>query len=236
MGKKLAKNMAKLTINGLNMHNTFPVKYYENIHEIIVLLYRNNEFYEHYSGSWNALAYRYQAVIYHGEEFIKSLKMYGATPNPLNRSIQERLLFDFYSSSFSSFEAMFYGLYSIGHFISPEHFPISSPKDQQNISIITTRKSYLKAFPDDQILKSFDKIIYDSQYIKIKEIRNVLSHRTAPGRRTFLGLGIKDSPTTEWKLNNIPLDENLISECVTSLSGHIGSMLHDMVIFIKRNA
>ncbi len=235
MDEKSTEAKRTLSTNGLTMSSSFPVEHYESIHKNIVEFYGKHEFYEHYAGSWNALAYRYQAAIEYGDEFVESLKTFGTTPSPLNRFTQERLLFDFYSSSFSSFEAMYYGLFSIGHFVSPEHFPISSPRDQQRISLGSTRKAYLGAFPTDQIISSFDTIASDSQYKKVREVRNVLSHRTAPGRRIFVGLGTEDAPTTEWKLNDTPLDQNLILECTESLSHNIGNMLLDTVAFIERN-
>lgn len=239
MDKKEKRSMEAirtLTTNGLLMSSTFPTECYESIHKIIVEAYKNHKFYEHYSGSWNALAFRYQAAIQHGDEFIVSLKTFGIAPNPSDRFTQEKLLFDFYSSTFSTFEAMYYGLYSIGHFISPEHFPIISSKDQRGISLRTTKEAYLKAFPADIIIISlFDTIQTDSQYCKIRNIRNVLSHRTAPGRRIFVGLGSENASVAEWKMTDTPLDENLISECTKSLSYHISNMLCGTVTFIDRN-
>ncbi len=224
-----------LITNGLVMSDSFPVEFYENIYNIIVKSFGKHQFYEHYSGAWNALSYRYQASIQYGDDFINTLDVFGTTPNPLDRFTQEKLLFNFYSSVFSTFESTYYGLYSIGHFISPKHFPISSPKDQQRISLNSTKEAYLKAFPTDQIADLFDTIANNQQYIKIKEIRNVLSHRTAPGRRMFVGIDMRNTPITEWKLNNTPLDKKLILECVESLSQQINYILHKTIVFIEKN-
>lgn len=226
MKTSLSKNFL-LSPNGIEMPISFPVSQYESIYKIVTT--------EHFSGAWNALAYRFRASVDHKDAFISSVREHGSTPPPEMRYSQEKILFDFFSSSFSAIEALFYGLYAIGTFISPSHFSLSSERDQQGVSPSKTQKTYAKAFPNDVILTSFSNLFSDSSFQQIREIRNILTHRTAPGRRMYVSIGNEDAPATEWKLNNVPIDESITENATQDLSRLLISLLSASEEFVKRN-
>src|SRR3989344_958539 len=121
---KMTKSNSTLKSNGLNISEGFPIASYELIFEIINSAPKDSKLYEHFAGAWNAIAYRFQAVVEHGNAFAALIATHGSTPPPEERYAQEKTLFDFYSTGFSTFEATFYGLYTIGAFISPAEFPL----------------------------------------------------------------------------------------------------------------
>lgn len=231
--KKPAQNLSPtLRTNGLRVSPDFPTIQYESIHEVIVSQ-TSNSLYEHYAGAWNALAYRYRAALDYSNIFVYLLKVNGATPPPEERYMQERTLFDFFSSGFSVFESTFYGLYTMGAFLNPTIFPLVSEKDQQRVSPARTKESFSHAFPEDPILTAFTALFADPEYQQWREIRNILTHRTAPGRRIYVSFGSEDSPMTEWKLNKKPLDESIVLVGRKELSRLLTTLLIASERFVK---
>jgi hypothetical protein len=223
--------MPILTTNGLTPHPDFPVQPYEAVHAAVVRNWQNTEFYVHFSGAWNALAYRFQGAIEAGEQFQRSLIAHGAHPVPAERYEQERALFDFFSNGFSAFEAAFYGMFAIGAMIAPASFPLNAPRDQQRVSPNYTAEACKRAFPDDPLLRVFELVFADQAYQQWREVRNVLTHRTAPGRRIFVSIGQDDAPPVEWKLNDLPLDEALVVNRQAELARLICDILSGIEIF-----
>ena len=144
--------MNTLTTNGLIPAQNFPVKPYEAVHSKVVRKWSAHELYDHYAGSWNALAYRFQGAANAGTAFNKSIAEFGATPTPLERYRQEHELFSFFSGGFSAFESTFYAAFTIGAFVAPTAFPLATPKDQQRVSPMQTVDIYQRTFANDPIL------------------------------------------------------------------------------------
>lgn len=225
----------KLSPNGIIEPKNFPIDSYESIHKEISSKKASDSNYHHFSGSWNALTYRYQSMIDHGEAFKESLKQYGTAPEPSQRYQQEKNLFDFFNSCFSCFESLFYAFYVTGHFISPNDFELSTPRHLQNITPNKTKGLFETTFSSENIINDFDNIFNDPNYQKIREIRNILAHRTAPGRTVYVSIGSEEAPTTEWKLNNIPLTESLIDDSQKNVSDFLNILLNSFDTFIKSN-
>lgn len=224
----------KLSTNGLSVPLDFPIFQYESVHKIIGSTKANHPLYEHYSGAWNALAYRFRAAIDYGDIFVESLRTYGDAPPSEERYIQERTLFNFFGSGFSVFESAFYGLYTIGAFLEPKYFSLSSKEDQRSISPKSTNDAFVRAFPTDSILTTFQEVISDAEYQRWRDIRNVLIHRTAPGRRIYASMGGKDTIPAVWKLNDIPLDESISKRGREELSRLLTHLLDASMAFVNK--
>lgn len=218
-------DMSALTTNGLMPHSDFPAGPYESIHAAVVGKWSNGEFYTHFSGAWNALAYRFHGTVDAGVQFQQSLTTHGPHPAPLERYQQERALFEFFSNGFSTFEAVFYGMFAIGAMIDPEKFPLTTARDQQRVSPAQSAEACKRAFPDDPLLNVFATLFEDQAYQRWREVRNVLTHRTAPGRRIYVSLGQDDASPVEWKLNDLPLDESLVANRQAELVRLISEVL-----------
>ena len=221
-----------LSPNGLIPHEDFPFVPYEAVHAKVVAEWSSVPSYHHYSGAWNALAYRFHGSIDAGAKFHKSLRDFGSHPAPHQRYQQEEALFNFFSNGFAAFEALFYGLFAIGSFIDADSFPLTTPKEQQRVSPSHTGNAFKRAFPQDLLLATLSSFFNDPAYLRWREMRNVLTHRAAPGRRIFVGIGAGDAPPVEWKLNDLALDLTLVPEYQRELAQLISSVLLALNVFL----
>lgn len=189
--------------------------------------------YEHFSGAWNAISFRYWALCAYGEDFTASIDEAGAADNHDQRYRQERHLFGFFSNGFSTFEAFFYGMFAIGAILQPASFPLATPKDQQAVSPSSTERAFTTAFRGDPLLASFQAIFSDAAYREWKEIRNVLTHRTAPGRRIFVSIESDEVLPARWKINDIPLDRNTAATRRAHAARLLGVVLEAAATFVE---
>jgi len=224
--------MNPLKINGLIIED-FPQIKFESIYTILNSKYVKVKEYEHFTGAWNALSYRYKASYDHGRNFIKLLKQHGTAPEPDKRYLQEQALFNYFNSCFSVFESMCYGFYAIGSIVSPDYFFINDPSDQRKITPESTCKAFQKAFPGEIITNTLTELIADSKYISIRDTRNILTHRTAPGRKHYLNIGNDEKLQSEWKLNDKPLDDHLIRSSNVKLNTLSDKLLNAFDEFCK---
>ena len=79
----------------------------------------------------------------------------------------------------------------------------------------------------------FSTLFSDSAYQQWREVRNVLTHRTAPGRRIYVSIGDDETPSVEWKLNNILLDENLVPSRQYELGRLVGDLVSGLNTFLS---
>lgn len=226
--------MPALSNNGLPAHQDFPVAPYEAVHKLVVERWSEELSYSQFTGAWNAVAYRFHGALDAGGTFQKTLRDFGSHPAPNQRYQQEAALFNFFSNGFSVFEAMFYGLFAIGSFIKPNDFPIATQKEQQRISPTSTADAFRRAFPNEEILIYFQKLFESDSYKQWRDMRNVLTHRAAPGRRVYIGIGLGDAPPVEWKLNNLPLDSSLVPGHQSELAQMTSNMLLSTEMFLIR--
>lgn len=211
--------------NGLDVPPEFPTAPYDSIYEVVSKSRGSHQLYEHFSGAWNALAYRFRATCDSASEFEKLLTRHGHAPPPLERYLQENALFAIYSAGFSVFECACYGMFAVGAFLQPAHFLLTSPANQQQVTPGRTFAAYKSAFPTEPITAAFHQMLNDAQYLQFREVRNVLTHRSAPGRRMYISFGDDSTPSAEWKLNNVPLDSSISSSAKQELSRVVSALL-----------
>jgi hypothetical protein len=212
----------------------FPVAEYESLFKIVEPRARaSQDICGHFAGAWNALAYRFLAVTEYEAALTGSLAKVGTSSAPTERYQQERDLFGFFSNGFSIFEAAFYGLFSLGAFLSAASFPMSSAKDQQRISPSSTAAAMTKAFPGDPLQQVIISVSSDPAYVECREVRNVLTHRAAPGRTFFVGIGGDDVLADEWKIKSIPLDAKMAATRRVDLSRLLCELLKGIDQFAK---
>jgi hypothetical protein len=167
-----------------------------------------------------------------GAKFQRSLTDFGPHPAPQQRYQQEEALFNFFSNGFAAFEAMFYGLFAVGSFIDSGSFPLTTRREQQRVSPSHTSDTFQRVFPNDPLLDAFASLFNDPAYQRWRDMRNVLTHRAAPGRRMYVGLGSNDAPQVEWKLNDLPLDSGLIPKHQRELAHLISGVLSAADTFV----
>jgi len=226
--------MPKITTLGIDMPAEFPITSYETIHAIIAPPRSTDPLYQHYAGAWNAIAIRFRAAFEYGDKFVESFKAHGAAPLPEERYDQQKVLFNFFNSGFSVFESTFYALYVFGAFLKPNDFPLTTMKNQKDVSPQSTERAYAKSFPKDPILTAFQLLFSDQEYIQWRDYRNILTHRTAPGFIIRLSAGRRPPQPTIWKMNNKPFDDSITIDGKKELSRLLTNLLDASEIFVKR--
>lgn len=222
-----------LPTNGLLMPPEFPGVAYERVHTKAQTRAMSHPIpYDHFSGAWNALSIRYLALLEEGKNFTDMITAKGATSAD-DRYRQEKSLFAFFGNGFSTFEACFYGIYALGAMIQGAHFPLATARDQQLVSPVSTQRIYTQVFPGDPILVTFQSLFAHAAYREWKEVRNVLTHRTAPGRTLFVSFDSDADLPPIWKLNNISLDSDTAPSRRTQLSGLLTMLLDSVALFAE---
>jgi hypothetical protein len=200
-----------LTVNGLEMPASFPVGSFERTYASVrTKAAVSGAACEHFVGAWNALSLRFLALTHGGDALSASLAAGYGGGDAHGRYVQEQHLFSFFSVGFAALEAYFYGLFAIGAILRPADFPLTTPKDQQSVSPPVTERAFARAYAGDAILTVFQAVFADTSYREWREVRNVLTHRTAPGRTIYVGVGSDEQLAAQWKLNNIVLDGRMV--------------------------
>jgi hypothetical protein len=219
-----------LTATGLVMAPDFPTVEYEAAYERVRNVHAGNPAFRHFGGAFNAMSYRFREAHDVAVAFQEQFKREGASPPPEPRYEQERLLFDFYSSCFSVLEAYFFALFAVGHMLKPGQFPLSTAKDEQKVGPSRTVELFEKHFTTDPMVAALKSLTQHGSYKSLREARNVLTHRSAPGRLMYVSTDPDEAPPTEWKLDSSPLTHDLL----LSRKGELASLLRQAMVALAK--
>src|SRR5205807_852388 len=93
---------------------------------------------------------------------------------------QDIVLFEFFATALSSLECLVYGLAAIGEHLRPDVFPVTTKPWTINFNSVP--KMFVTAFPTDPLTTALTEIDTSSEMKSLRDTRNVLAHRAAPGR------------------------------------------------------
>ena len=93
---------------------------------------------------------------------------------------QERLLFSLFSEGLSCLACFYYGSCFVGAMCDPATF--DPEVDRRSIAPARVAELYLARFGGDQLTASMLEVARSDQTRDWREIRNVLAHRSSPGR------------------------------------------------------
>jgi hypothetical protein len=225
-----------LVNNALVPPPEFPSGPYEEVFSIVGKHCSGHACYEHFGGAWNAIAYRYAGMVSAGDTFSSSIKAHGDAPAPEERCAQEIALFGFFSNAFSVFESYSYGLFAIGSYLDSSSFSLATPADQQAVSPTSARRAFIKSSLSPGLVTSFDKLFASTEYMEMKAVRNILSHRSAPGRILYASIGGDDEvdQAAKWKINDITLDATMTGARRASIAELLESVLVDAAVFVNK--
>lgn len=219
----------KLTTIGLIMPKVFPVEPYESIHKRIVKKKDDySKSWHQYAGAWNAVGYRFLSCNNHDKTFTESIQRAGNAPPPSERYIQESNLFGFFVSGLSTIDSLLYGLYAIASIIKVEEFPIATFRDLKSITPENTKNKFKAEFTNRSITVFLEGLIDGEDYKEWKDIRNILAHRTSPGRH-FFGGG-NHSGNALW-INEIHINDKTTSKRFKWFVDVIINLLNEIEIF-----
>ena len=182
-----------------------------------------------WAGGWNGLENRFRSCAESDEAFTASIRQGGGGPPPPERYVQERELFSFFVAGLASVESLCFGLFAIGSLLRPSDYPTATPEDLRRISPESTARAFGTFFPGDALALALQSFTASQEFRDWKEIRNVLAHRSAPGRRIFSGT----QQAAEW-WGGIPLDQNTTTSRRHWLSGQISAILGAARSFTER--
>lgn len=222
----------RLLTTGLQMPEDFPVVPYEAIHRSVARTKDDHPHaWEQYSAAWNAVAHRFASCAYHDSEFTESILRPGTAPPPPERHLQERALFGFFANGLSTIESFCYGLFAIGAMIDPETFQITTDKQMSKVKPKKTAKKFEGRFAEEGITSALQHMRGSHKYRDWKVVRNILIHRTAPGRTIRLG-GPRASPAL-WK-SGIEIDSNTTPSRREWLAETMRTLLNGADVFADR--
>jgi hypothetical protein len=151
----------------------------------------------HFERAWSAVRFRYRACSEYNEAF-KALLVNGSdlwrawSADEEQNYKMEQILYQFYMSALSVFDSLGFCLYFIGGMVSSKHFP--NVRNPEHITLRATISAFTAAFPHASI-SNYLAGMKDTEFSKIKKIRNILSHRLI-GRRTIRENGSTHSDGT----------------------------------------
>lgn len=197
-----------LSTNHLRMPDDFEFASYEAVHSRIGPLHGSYPAsWPEYASAWTAIAHRFYACAEYDESFTESFRTYGGAPEPIERQRQERDLYGFFVSGLSAIESFCYGLFAIASMQDAMNFPIISAQDKRLIKPRRTAQRFASSFPREDVTKALEDLVNDQNHDEWKDMRNVLAHRSSPGRH--LSVTISEGQEAERRTSRwgtIPLD------------------------------
>ena len=176
---------------------------------------------EYLGGSYNGVRYRLKACADYSEEFTHSINTFGDSPPLIERYPQEPALFGFFVSGYSVLDSFSFFMHTAAAQIKPTHFPMQKPGHLKGISCKSTPKAFAKAFPNEAMTVALKSLIADQTFKDWDNYRNILAHRSAPGRSIYASFGSSvPDPAADWKIDpagGLKIDANLTPPRLTWL-------------------
>jgi hypothetical protein len=197
----------------------FPAEPYESIQQRVSvdLGESHPEPRKLFAGGWNAVRYRYLACTEHDRDFTHSIQQ---ERTHLERYHQERDLFGFFVTGLSTIESLCFALYAIGSIVKPNEFPIGTDRNLREITPARTARQFAESFQGEPLTTALEQLTNSGEFAEWSRLRNVLAHRTTPGRGIYVG-GPQHG-TIEWAGINLddettPSRRRWLSEVVRGL-------------------
>lgn len=200
--------MAKLDTTGVDVPADFPAAIYDRVHQIINIKASGHPNAIKFSGAWNALSYRYLEVDECTTQFARHFAKYGSSPSSQERYCQERNIFDFYSAAVSCLDTVAFAIFAIASLKHGAAFPLSDAGDEAKVRPDKLLPKLNSNFSSDAITGAWSTLFSDPRNKEIRDIRNVLTHRTNPGRTYNIG-GVLDGQT-QWQLHGGPMTKDFL--------------------------
>jgi len=231
MSHPLKSNKTISTI-GLEMPADFPSEPYEAISARLVNMKDPfPESWSQFTSGWNAVAIRFLSCIEHDRNFTLSVIRFTNAPRQPGRYIQERELFGFFVTGLSCIDSLCYSLYFIASILNKEKFTVLENKIKY-IYPSTVKKKFEDSYKDEIITNELKKLIEDQNYKKWKNIRNILAHRSMPGRHFYSGGEYNGKAL--W-IDRIEINENTTVSRLKWLKNKITTLINATDVFTKKS-
>lgn len=188
----------------LPMPTEFPSKSYDALIATIGTL--DSEFrllndgqssteWRHFADAANGVTYRWRAVVDADQLFCKLIPLGG--PSIEERYQEEAALFAFFANGLSSVEMTCYAMYALAAQFDNLKFP-QIAKDPKRITPGFVRERFTNIFPGEALTRALISLLKSgSTYELVRDVRNALAHRGAPGRQLHVTIDFsKPGPPT----------------------------------------
>lgn len=215
-----------LTTTGTTVPPSFPATAYEAIHAHVCAALQSTPSYKHYLSAWSALAWRYGEALHEAAAFQTHFQQHGESPPAPERFPQERMLFDFFGAAVSSLETLYFAIHAMASKSHPADFPMSTVEELRAVTPTNVIARLKKAYPGDPLIAALEALKSDPRYVDLHNMRNVLTHRGAPGRQFSVGIGtgVPDPPAL-WDLTAQPLTESTLTLAATDLTSLLSGVM-----------
>lgn len=188
----------------------FPVAQYESVQKRIAPYQPGNpDLYRHFAGGWNAVQNRALGCERCAQEYTTLLVKYGVSPTPYVRAIQDITLYGFFVYGLSAIESWFFAMHAAAALGLPRAFPMATPRELRDVDPARVLCRYRKAYPDSPTATAMRKFLRERAYREWVYVRNVLAHRSAPGRH-FYQPPRAGAPNADWISIEIVLDKDTL--------------------------
>jgi hypothetical protein len=223
-----------LTI-GIIGDKLFPTEKYNEVQKLVMAKLGHKSSYDDFSYSWNALGHRFHGAILLSQSLIESLGPPPKAGSMEARHKEDQELFYFFSSSFSSIECLYYSAFAVGEMTTGK-FDFNNPKTQRKIKPDFVIQKFKESLPSTTLASQLEACILPDSgttgtYSELVQIRNVLSHRSQPGR-TFGWSGPSD-PTTMWHKFELTLSDKLIAKHRDFLGKVTTAIISDLYVYLQ---
>jgi hypothetical protein len=213
------------------MPEDFDTVSYEAVHSRAATRKESSpESYSQFAGAWRAVAYRFKSCTEHDLAFTESIQRTGDAPPSPERYIQERELFCFFVAGLAVIESFYYGMFAVASMLDSTSFPVATPGDLRFITPKKTAERFADRFREERLTAALDRTINSNAYREWKDVRNILAHRTAPGRIIYASVGSTKRPPqpAQWKIGTgMQLDESTTSSRRKWLAETVGTLLRE---------
>lgn len=215
---------------GLEMPDDFPVSYEAVNGEARQRQWAvepNREF----AGGWRAIAFRFRAVCHHADEAQASLAALGPGPPADGRWRRELHIFGFFANGLAVLESALYACFVLGHLSTrPQLFPFSTAEHRKKVKAKSVAAAFQTAFPQSALTTAISGVVADQNYLDWCAIRNVLTHRQAPGLHHFMSSKDKTVVGTQPKFQLTP---QFATNRRTQLSTLLRRVVDEVPAFMK---
>jgi hypothetical protein len=220
--------MAKSLLNPrLALPSGFPDDLFEAVKDRILAKMPSSSLErDQLGGGHSGVRYRLRACADYSKDFVKCVQRAGNAPPPEDRYQQERQLFGFFVSGIAALDSFNFFLYFTAAYVQPDRFPTQKPRD---ITLKQTAEALGKVFPDEKITSSLIDLVKDDRFKEWKTFRNILAHRSAPGRMMYKSFESSlPDPAADWKIDptgNLKIDVNLMPPRLDWLIGTLAGLV-----------
>jgi hypothetical protein len=200
--------------SGLALPTPFPDALFEAVkNRVVVRMPSSTSERANFAGGHNGVRFRLRACADYSEEFIESVRRSGDAPPLEDRYQQERQLFGFFVSGIAALDCFNFLIHFTAAHLRPNCFPTQKASDIRAIARKSTAKAFSRQFPGEAITIALNSLVTDSQLQQWDCFRNILAHRSAPGRVVYASLGSHcPDPAAVWRIDptaNLTIDANL---------------------------